>query len=452
MTNNQIIDLPSAPPIRPPIDLDKSLRRTIYCGIAVIILFFVGILGWGASADLASAAIAPATVTTLEGVQQVRHETGGRVLNINVLQGAHFTKDTVLMVIDNPDANTRFEQSRSLFVSTFARKTRLEAERDGLDEVTFPRQLLEDDNDATREVIENERKVFSQRRETRESSRNILGQRIDQMSEQINGQEEIIRSRRTEKSLINQEITGVQELLDLGLARRPRLLELQRQRTRLEGDIARSQAEIARIREQVNELELQIINLDVDFQRQVSIDLADRTNELSQISEDLVNASEAINRTEIIAPFDGTVSALYYGLEGAVIPPQEVIMELVPDVMDLLIEARVSPNDIDNVEVGQEARVILSAYRQRNLPRIMGEVVTVIPSAVQPRNGGQYFPVYVMVPAETLANIYATEDGRSIRLQRDMQAQVMITTGERTMLEYILEPFFQSMNMSFRES
>lgn len=435
-------------PNGPPASLVRTLRLPMLLGLLVVIGFFFGFGGWAALAPLASAAIAPGLVSPDGSRRTVQHLEGGIIREILVQEGSVVAAGQPLVTLQDSQARTSRDLLWTQEVTLLATQARLLAEQMQADTIDFPQRLLDQaDQPAVRAAVTAQNEQFETRRQARNSSRAILRQRIAQFDEQIGGLQAQIASQRTELGLIESEITDVQSLVAQGLERRPRLLQLQRSQAEIEGQIAAGVSSIARARQQIGETELQIVDLDIERMNQIATEMTKVRTDLVAVEERLQASEDVLKRTAIVAPVDGTVVQLRFHTAGGVIAPGAPILDIVPLQEELLIDAHVSPNDIATVRADLPAQVHLTAYRQRNLPRIQGRVRTVsADSLLDERTGQRYFLARVEVDRQRLREL-----APQIELSAGMPAEVMIMTGERTALDYLLRPFLDSIRRSFRE-
>jgi HlyD family type I secretion membrane fusion protein len=261
-----------------------------------------------------------------------------------------------------------------------------------------------------------------------------LRQRTVQLEKQIEGFVRQLQSIKRQFALIGEEVADVNELLQKGLARKQRLLALQRTEAQLEGSEGELVARIARTKEAIGETKLQIVNMQIGRREEIDQRLAQVRGERAALEEQIRASLDRLRRTEIRAPVAGTVLSLRYKTTGGVIRPGDPILDLVPLEGELVIEARVSTNDIDNVRSGQSAYIVFSSFAQRNLKRISGRVDRVSPDTLEDdRSGERYYAVRVTVDRLRLHEI-----APEIELAPGMPAEVFIETGERTMLEYLM--------------
>ncbi len=445
-----------APPVPAAPPLGRSMRGPVAAGILVIALFFGAFLGWSALAPLASAAIAPGQVSPDGSRKTVQHLEGGIVREILVEDGSHVGAGEPLVVLADVQASASFELLASQYRTLAATRARLVAEQSGAPRLTFPDWLVVEaaadpdaaDPESVAGILAAQARLFEVRAASMDQRRQILAQRIAQLVEEIGGLEAQIVSQDRQIELIQQEIRGVQQLVNQGLERQPRLLALQRAEADIAGERAGNVAAIARAGQAIGEAELQIIGLDTLRLDEIANELSAIQSEIATVGERLRASEDVLERTIITAPVGGTVVGLRFRTPGGVIGPGEAILDIVPDEDELLIDVRVSPLDIDVVHEGLSAQVVLSAYAQRNLPQIFGTVRHVSADALaDPNTGESYFRARIEVDRDSLSALDA-----DIELSPGMPAEVMIRTGERTVLDYLLEPFTDLMRRSMRET
>ena len=429
--------------------LDTMIRRPVQLGLIVIVAFFVGFGGWATLAPLSSAAIAPGVLNPDGSRRTVQHLEGGIIRDILVRDGDYVEAGQMLVTLEGTSASAMVGMLRNQYFNLAALHARLVAEQRERVSIAFPDWLREiaQTSATVAEALTQQTELFRNRREAQEGRVGTLNQRIAQLNEEIRGLQAQINSQTTQLDLIAQEIEDVSFLLERGLERRSRLLSLERAQADLEGTRAENRAAIARARQAIGEAELQIITQQRTFQDEVAGQLSQVQGELAALEERLRASQDVLTRTQITAPVSGRVVQLRFRTAGGVIQPGEPILDIVPTEEDLIIDARVSPTDIDVVHEGLEAQVHLLAFAQRNLPRISGLVRTVSADAITDQNTGQsHFTVQVEVPRDELDKL-----GADIELAPGMPAEVLIITGERTLLNYFLTPITDTFRRGFRE-
>lgn len=435
------------PAAGPETRLAAVTRGTRLFGYAVAAVFFFGFGSWAALAPLAGASVAPGVVSPDGYRKTVQHLEGGIIRSIHVRSGDEVRRGELLLTLQDTRAVAEFREVQDRILHLRAAEARLSAEEIGLDSVSYPRDLQNDDA-AARTAMAGQTALFAERRATRLGREKILTQRVAQLREEIRGLEEIIAAQDDKLRLIETEIANVRTLYEKGLARLPRLLELRREQADIRAQKASNKASIARNEQKIGETELERLTLRQQDKERVSEELTQVRIDLSALTSQLPSRADVLDRTLIRAPIDGRIMNLRVTTEaGGVIGPGEPILDIVPLDGGVVIDARVKPVDIDTVKPGMTARVMLTAYRQRSMPQIEGHLRSISGDRlVDDRTGEPYFLAQIEVdPADLSAA------GEDIRMMPGMPAEVMILTGDRTMLDYLAQPLTESLFRSFRE-
>lgn len=424
--------------------LRRSLRLPLI-GAGIVALGFFGVLGtWSATVPLASAALAPGTISPEGHRRTVQHLEGGIIDRILVEDGDMVATGQPLLTLKETQARASFRIHETQYLALKAMELRLVAETEGAPDVAWE---MMPQRPGWEEAVADQQSVFKAGRNALETQREILRQRISQLEEEIAGLHQQIESALRQLSLIDQQILDLQSLVDKGLGRRPQLLELQRERATIEGRHAASQSSIARARQSIGETRLQILSLETERRDAAAQKLGEVRARIADIEERMTGSKDVLERTVVTAPVSGTVFNLRYATAGGVIGPGEPILEIVPQEEDLLVDVRVSPNDIDVVTQGLEAEIKLTAYAQRNLPRLNGTVRTVSADRFTDEQTGEvYYTARIEIDPQGLAEL-----GDRVELLPGMSADAMIFTGTRTFFGYLFDPLVESIDRSFRE-
>jgi HlyD family type I secretion membrane fusion protein len=436
-------------PLLGPIIL-RQTRRRLAAGLLIMALAFGGGGAWTGLAPLNSAAVAPGVVGADGRNKVVQHLEGGIIRKIAVKEGDHVGLNQTLFTLDTTRAQAQVDQLQGELDSLRAMAARLTAERDGQDDVGFPgdmRARLATDPEVGR-IIAGQQSLFRARRDALANERNVLGSRISQYEQEIAGLDAQRKAAEGQIDLLEEEIKVVRMLVNVGQERKPRLLALERDEEKLQGDRGNAIALMARARQNIGETQLRISQLDVERLNQVVNDLRDTEAKIFDTSEKLRAAQDVLDRTVVTAPIDGTVVKMNVHTIGGVIQAGENLLEIVPADDRLLINARLKPTDIAAVRAGQTAEVRLDAYSQRRMPMVLGKVVDVSADALHDDhapNSAPYYQVRVAVDKDSLAKL------PNVRLYPGMPAEVMVVTGERTMLDYLAMPIASSLRHALNE-
>ncbi len=424
-----------------------GLAKPVIAGLVIIGLFFGGFGSWAALAPLESAAIAQGVVSVASNRKTVQHLEGGIIKEILVRDGDEVIPDQLLIRLDDTQSRASLDLLLGRRITAAALEARLIAERDRRGTVVFPdwlSALVEDDE--VKKAVEGEQRIFDARRDTMASQVAVLNQRIAEFGEEIKGLKGEIAAEDVQHELIFEEIAAVEALLVKGLERKPRLLALQRRVAEIDGSKSSNRARIARVKQSIGEARLRITELATTRINEVVEQLREVQASLFDIAERINAARDVLSRTEIRATLAGTIVDLKVHTRGGVIAPGEALLDIVPGEDLLIIEARVEPKDIDVVTWGLLARVRFTAFSQRNAVPMDGRVLSVsADSLIDERTGEAYYLARIKLdkdPSEVMPGL---------RLYPGMQAEVMIVTGVRTALEYIISPIRNSIGRAMRE-
>ena len=425
-----------------------SVRKPLHTGMALIFVFLGGFLAWGSTVPIAGGAVAPGVVSPDGNRRTVQHLEGGIIAGLRVRDGDKVTVGQALLILESLQARTVFNALLHQHNTLLAMQARLGAEQEGRAEMDLPAEFrgapLHPD---LARIVEQQRAMLATRWAAHESRVRVLRQRIEQSQEQIRAFESQVASATTQLALIAEELTAKGQLLHQGLVPRPQVLLLQRTQAEIRGRLGEHVSTIARTWQVIGEAEMQILSLEADRSDKVSEQLDKVRVELAGVTERLQASRDVLARTVITAPISGTVVNLRFRTIEGVIRAGDAILDIVPDEEKLLIDARVSPIDIDVVHVGLAAQVRLTAYSSRGLPRINGVVRAVSADRLADQATSQpYYLARVEVERGELERI-----GAEVELVPGMPAEILIVRKKRTMVSYLLEPFREAFRWSFRE-
>ena len=426
--------------------LRASVRAPVWKGYTLILVFVAGFGFWSANAPLAGGAVAPGVISPNSSRRMVQHLEGGIIRELKVRDGDAVTEGQPLVVLEPVQPQSAHETLLVQKLALLSRKARLEAEKGGRAAVAFPGELY-----AGGELIAlaaSQREMFEARRAAHEARRNVLKQKIEQVSAHARGLGAQIENLDVQLSLIREEIGVKQQLLDKGLVSKPEALRLRRTESELAARKAEYETEISKSHQQISETNLQIQSADALRMDEVTTELDKVSNEIAELGERLRASEDVLHRTMITAPVSGTVINLRFKTVGGVLQRGESVLEIVPKDDPLIIEARVSPNDIPLVYPGQTAQIHLTAYSARIMPRISGVVRSTSADRVTDANGHQsYFLAKVEVDREELR-----KRAKEVSLVPGMSAEVIFVTEQRTLLQYLLSPVTDILRRGLRET
>lgn len=422
-------------------------RKPAMTGMIIVALFFGGVGGWATFAPLESASIASGQVAVDSRRQTVQHLEGGIIQEILIDEGSIVQQGDVLIRLDTTRAAANLELLRGQYLSAIGSKARLQTERDGADQIAFFAELADEDlTQEERAIIEGQQNVFDTRQRYMNGQRDILDQRVLQLNEQISAFQAQEKAETAQLALIREEIGAVKELVEKGLERKPRLLSLQRAAAEIAGNRGEYRGRMAQVGEQISEVRSQLIDLENQRLNEVTEQLRETEDQIYDLRQRLSAAEDVMLRTDIVAPRSGTVVSLRFHTPGGVIRAGDAVLDMVPSDDRLLIDARVNPLDIDVLTTGMQAQVRLSAYSQRTMPVLGAELIHLSADALTDEaTGTSYYTARIEVDADELA---AVQDAK---LVPGMPAEVMLLTGRRTAMEYLLDPITKSIERGMKE-
>ena len=426
----------------------SSVSSVTLFGVAVLAAAVFGFGGWAAMAPLASAVHAPAVLVVKGERKEVQHLEGGIVSEILVEEGDVVEAGAPLLLLSQAQAQATVSRLRNQIDQNLAQQARLTAELERGETIDFPDELLRRRGTETvGSVLETERQQFAARRASLEAQIAILEQRIGQFEQQILGLRVQRQSREDELAVLDDEIAGLRELYEKGHYPRSQVLAMERTMIRLQGGIGSDDAEIARARNGLGESRAQILSLRQQFQEDVIDQLRETRSSLTDLRERIAVAEDVLERIVISAPLSGIVQNLSVHTVGGVVRPADVLMEIVPQDTDLFIEANIQPADVDEVTVGQAVEIRLVSLDFRTTPSLTGTVTALSGDRLtDDASREEYFLARITIdPGET-------DKLDSARLTAGMPAEVLVSTGQRTLLEYLIKPLTDAFSRSLIES
>jgi HlyD family secretion protein len=424
-----------------------SIRRHLLGGVVIALVLTVGVGGWATTTELSGAVIAPGSVVVDSNVKKVQHLTGGIVGELLVRDGQRVRAGEIVLRLDETITRVNLAIVIKGLDEMTARQARLASERDQAEQVVLPDTLLARMSEpGVAAAIQSERKLFELRRSARLGQKSQLRERIAQLDEEIRGYMALQEAKAEEIELIHRELEGVRALWNKNLVQINRLISLEREAARLKGERAQSIAATAQSRGKIGEIELQIIQIDQDLSSEVARELREVEGKIGEFIERKVAAEDQLKRVEIRAPQDGVVHQLAVHTVGGVVSASDPIMLIVPEADALSVEAKVSPQDIDQLRLGQSAGLRFSAFNQRTTPEISGTISRVSADvSTDQRSGQSFYTVRIALPAEETARL------GNVKLVPGMPVEAFMKTYDRTVLSYFVKPLEDQVLRAFRE-
>lgn len=416
--------------------------RVAVAGVMAVAL--VGGCGaWAYHAPLGGAVIAQGKVTVKSQVQLVQHRDGGIVSEILVANGDYVRAGDVLIRLDETQIRAELGIVRTQLTEALGRKARLVAERDGASAIAFDREVSESPQGVS--VQSGETRLFNENRSVREARREQLVLQTDQLNEQIKALSAQQIANGSERGIVREELTRLALLYSKNLIEITKYKASERDLVKTEGVSGELSANIARVKGQISETKIKIIELDQQVRTDSQRELRDIEGKLGELRERLVAAQDRLTRASLTAPCNGYVNDLSVHTVNGVVAPKETLMSIVPTEAQLVVEARLSPNDIDQAAVGQRARMRFTAFNRRTTPEILGQVQTIGASASVDGPGAQ---AYYLTTIAIQDNVRTVADRPVVP---GMPVEVYLSTEERSALSYLLKPFTDQMARAMQE-
>lgn len=427
-------------PVRPSLGTTRHVRF----GALVIAAIFLGFGAWAAVAPLASGVIAHGQVTVDSQRKLIQAPETGIVRRIHIRDGDNVAAGDVLVTLDRTQPAAEYAIVQSAYDQAVAEEARLNAELNNLSDVKKPASFV--GRPETDEIFDGQVDLFRKRVDARTGEREILLQRNGQLQGLTTGLNSQIAGKKDQLRILDQELEGLEQLLQEGLTTRQRVFALKREKARLEGEIGEHVADLSRAETARGETDLQILQVERTQLEESSTALSDVRTRLINFGERLAAVRQTLDQTEIRAPIEGVVVGLNIHTEGGVVGKGETVLEIVPTKDRLIVEAKVRPQDIDVVAVGQQADIRFTAFNQRTTPVLKGRLDYLsADSLVDPATNQRYFLARVSV-------VEAEPPFKDLSISPGMPAEVIIKSGELTPLAYLLRPLTNSFARAWREN
>ncbi len=426
-----------------------SVGGPLTVGVLALVVLVVGFGGWSVMTTLSGAVVASGQIEVDRNRQAIQHPEGGVVAELLVDEGDRVDEAEVLVRLDPAELATELTVTQARLGEIRARRARLEAERDGADEIVFPESLLalSETDPEVEDLLRGQNNLFAARADTLAREAEQLGGRITQVEAQVTALQAQEDALSEQIALVEEELARRQDLLDRGSGTREPVVRLQQELVQLRGaagEVAAGRAEAA---ERIIESELAILQLTTQRREQAIAELREIRVSEQELSERAANLSLRISRLELRAPVAGRIHGLTIFGPRSVLRPADPFAYIVPDGRPLVISVRVPAIDIDQVFVGQVTSLLFPAFDQREMPEVVGEVSQVSADAFTDEVNGASFYRAEIVMAEDQAALLGTRV-----LVPGMPVDAFIRTEDRTPLTYLLEPFTAYFNRAFRES
>lgn len=434
----------------------QETRAPSVFGIWIMIITFGFFMMWAILAPLDSASHAIGKIILESKKRLIQHPEGGVIKEILVKDGDQVQKGQTLIILDDTQLKARKQQHEYKYLSILAEVSRLQSEKDGVEQIKFPEDLLSKVGDPeVQKMIHTQEKVFNARKVAYHSKIEHSKQNTAQYIERKNSILPQIEATQKLVKIAEAQVKSYKKLFDKGNVDIARLQNAEGSYAEYIGKEGNLKAQLAEVEQGIIQSEVAIDTFKNEYFEKTITELKENQNNLSVAAEVLKEITESLNRTKIKSPEAGTVSNISEALTPhGVLPHQAVLMEIIPQDDKLVVEAKISPTDIAAVRVGQVARVRLTAYRARIVPVLEGKVVSLSADIVlgDQRDLQMNMPAYYKARIEIdKDHLKKVEELNDVHLYPGMGVDVMIVIGTRTMMKYLLDPIIISLDHAFKE-
>ena len=426
----------------------SNTRTPIRLGFWVLIVGFGLFLLWAAFAPLDEGVSAPATVSIETRRKTIQHLQGGVIKEVRVKEGQMVKADQVLVVLDDGTTRAAYESVRQTYLAQRAQESRLMSELANQSRISFHADLLKASEAEAQLHMAAQQQLFNARRAAQEAEFAAAMENIAGLEAQVGGLRAVLDSRKTQAALQSEQLQGVKALAQDGFAPRNQALQLEQSQADLRAAMADITANTQRSLMAISEMKQKIAQRKQEYLKEVSAQLTDVRREVQGNDEKLRAITAELGRIEIRSPVEGQVVALALASSGGVVQPGQRLMDVVPKGESLLLDAKVPTHVIDRVKVGDPVEVRFSGFA--NTPQLVvdGRLVSLSGDAVTEQMGGGVINFY-------LGRVEITEAGRKAlgqrQMQPGMQAEVLIRTGERSLLTYLMHPLTKRVAAAMKE-
>jgi protease secretion system membrane fusion protein len=437
-------------PLKNPLPADiRDATKTAKMGLVVIAIGLGGFLLWAALAPLAQGVAGQGTVVVAGERKTVQALTGGAVTEILVREGDHVKAGQLLIQLNSVQAQAQLEVALGQWFSAYSSEARLGAERYGLDNILWPDDLLARSADPrAKRNMELQKNLFETRRAELIGRQQIMQNQAESLQQQLTAYTQIKSHLETQLEFQHKELAGLRELAAEGYVPRNRLFEAERNSAQLSAQLASGVADIGKTRQAITEIKLQTLQLQQNFRIEAESQLATTAAEASSLSERIKALEFEVSNAAIRSPVEGQVIGLAVHTEGGVIPAAQRLMDIVPFGSAWIIKAKFEPLVADRLKTGLPVNLRFSSLNSSTLPVVEGKVLTVSgDQLLDEQTHLPYFSVEVEVGTEAVARLLA----HGLEVKPGMQAEVMVQTGQRTFLKYLMSPLEQRIRGALKE-
>ncbi|UXS42881.1 HlyD family type I secretion periplasmic adaptor subunit [Agrobacterium tumefaciens] len=425
----------------------RSLRRHITVVVGLGLALFGGVGGWAATTKLAGAVSGQGFIVIENDVKKIQHLSGGTVSELLVHEGSEVAAGDVLLRLSRTTVEANLAIIENALVQSLVRAARLRAELAGTG--TFEADFLGEKRltrPAYGQLVALEQNLLQTRRDGIEGMKRQLAERKGQLADEIEGENVQIEAVRASIAAVDEEFASVDGLYRQQLVTLQRLTSLKQRRAELQGNLGERLASRAQAEGRISEVELQILQLDENRRGENAKELAETEAKITEMEARRVDVTEQFGRLDIRSPVSGRIFELQLHTVGGIVQPGETLMLVAPRGDGLIVEARISPRNIDQVALGQRAQLHFTAFDRTTTPMVKGDVVSVSPDVLTDQRTGQpFYAVRIRPEAESLEGL------GNLKLYPGMPTDVLMPAAERRVISYLVKPLTDQLNHVFRE-
>jgi len=425
-------------------------HRELRIGAAVAALFFIVFLGWAAFAPMDAAAFAPGHLQVSGERQSVQHRDGGIVSAIHVREGQRVRAGDVLIELKGDEVRAEERALASQMLNLVAQRYRLQAEQVGASLVSWPASFSEVEASGTdiAAAIAIQDNQFSARRMLLGAQSQILAQQAAQARATAGGYGSQVRSSAEQARLIDEELKSLEPVAQKGFVSMSRIRSLERAKAELQGQGGQARAGAGEAQLSAAGERLRQLEAEKEYREKAAGELKDVVFAIDQLAPKYRAAREQVRQLEIRAPVSGAIVGLSVFTVGGVIGAGQKLMDIVPDRAPLVVSARISPEDVDDLSVGQSAELRFSGIHDRSLPLLIGKMTRLSADSLSDEKTGQaYYSAEFEVPGTEMIKIREVR-GRDFSLRAGIPVQVTVPIRKRTALQYAFEPLLGTLGRS----
>lgn len=428
------------------VELDARLAKRRRRAFVLIGVMLLTLLALATVVRIGGAVLAPGAIAVESKVKTIMHPAGGVLRSVKIRDGDRVRAGDILMEFETNISGPNAQYSNQSLDQLLARQARLEAERSGRGTLQLPAGLINRADVSARNIIDQERRLLALRRQERGGNIALLNERISQLRQLIQSYRVQISAAQAQVKLIGPELDGLRTLFARQLVTIGRLNQLERQAVELNGNIASLQANIAQTEARISETREQILNVDQSIRSEAGTELAQVLAAISDQQIRIAEADDRLAKAVVKAPVAGIIDKLAFSTLGSVIPSSTPIAQIVPDADILVVEANVSPADIDQLKTGQRARVMFPTLNQNITPQLTGILTFLSAESANDGNGGpSFFRIRITLDRSSIGSqLYS-------QLRAGTPAEVFLETGDRSLLSYLFKPLLDQINRAFRQ-